>query len=195
MCHWNNEHALAYDRKWGELEFHKQIPTLAGVCANDNIVEIGCGGGFLAVCLAIAAREGSVLALDPTEKMIELAERKKQKAKLPNSQLKFLCAGAEQLKVRDKSIDLVVAAFSLHHWSDAGVGLKRMFNGLKKGGRIWLCEDLNTPTNGDIKVNANLKAFAGIRQALQHSGFINIGKQLLSSDEGDFLIVTANKPN
>ncbi|NOU49875.1 class I SAM-dependent methyltransferase [Pseudoalteromonas sp. JBTF-M23] len=193
MSHWSKEQALAYDQQWGELAFHRQIPSLAGVSDNDNIVEIGCGGGFLSVCLTTYAQGASVLALDPSAKMIELANKRKQQTGLSDAQLKFLQAGAESLNVQAESIDLVVAAFSLHHWSDAELGMQLVFNSLKSEGKIWLCEDMNTPTGGALKVNDNLKAFAGIKQLLKQFAFSNIEKRLLATPEGEFLIVQATK--
>ncbi|MBD1582856.1 class I SAM-dependent methyltransferase [Pseudoalteromonas sp. S16_S37] len=193
MSHWSKEQALAYDQQWGELAFHRQIPSLAGVSDSNNIVEIGCGGGFLSVCLATYARGVSVLALDPSAQMIELANNRRQQAGLSEAQLQFLQAGAESLNVMAESIDLVIAAFSLHHWRDAELGMQLVFNSLKSGGKIWLCEDMHTPTGGTLKVNNNLKAFAGIKQLLEQFAFTSIEKHLLATPEGEFLIVQASK--
>ncbi|BBN83596.1 hypothetical protein PA25_35810 [Pseudoalteromonas sp. A25] len=193
MSHWNEKQALAYDQQWGELDFHRQIPSLAGVSNNTRVIEIGCGGGFLSVCLANHAEGVSVLALDPSDKMIELANKRKQQSGLGKAQLAFLQAGAESLSVDAQSIDLVIAAFSLHHWSDPKLGMQLVFNGLKLGGKIWLCEDMNTPTGGELKVNDDLKAFAGIKLLLEQFNFANIKKQLLWTPEGEFLIVEATK--
>lgn len=194
MSHWSSDHAVTYDEKWGELTFHQQIPTLAGVSANNNIVEIGCGGGFLSLCLARHAKGVSVLGLDPTPKMIELAEKRRQLANLPENQLKYLQAGAEQLNVNTESIDIVIAAFSIHHWSDPNSAMSLIFNGLKQKGKIWLCEDLNAPTEGVLEVNKSLKAYKGVKQLLEKTGFVGIEKQIKTSSEGEFLIVEAIKP-
>jgi len=194
MSHWNDEHALSYDEQWGELEFHKQIPALAKVAAQQRIVEIGCGGGFLSLCLAQHAPGVKILALDPTEKMIALAKERQQKADLPESQLKFIKAGAEELAVEDASLDLTLAAFSLHHWQDSKRAMSLIFKGLKPGGRIWLCEDLNTPLDGDMQVDHSLKSFNGIKTLLELTGFNDISKSLNTSPEGEFMIVEAVKP-
>lgn len=194
MSHWSSNHAETYDEKWGELVFHQQIPALAGVSANNNIIEIGCGGGFLSLCLARSAQEVSVVGLDPTPKMIELAEKRRLVAGLPENQLKYVQAGAEDLTVDAESIDIVVAAFSLHHWSDPDSAMSLIFDGLKQKGKIWLCEDLNAPTEGDLEVDNSLKAFEGVKQLLEKAGFVGVEKQIKTSSEGEFLIVEAIKP-
>ncbi|WDE02457.1 class I SAM-dependent methyltransferase [Thalassomonas actiniarum] len=194
MNHWNDEHALSYDEKWGELEFHQQIPALAKVAADYRIVEVGCGGGYLSLCLAQHAAGVEVLAIDPTEKMIALAKVRQQKADLPEYQLQFIKAGAEELAVEDASVDLTLAAFSVHHWQDSKLAMSLIFQGLKPGGRIWLCEDLNTPIDGDMQVDNSLKSFNGIKALLELSGFTGINKSLHTSSEGEFLVVEAVKP-
>ncbi|WDE09211.1 class I SAM-dependent methyltransferase [Thalassomonas viridans] len=194
MSHWNNEHAVSYDEKWGELEFHQKIPALAKVAADYRIAEIGCGGGYLSLCLAQHAPGVKVLAIDPTAKMIELAKARQQKADLPGSRLEFIEAGAEALAVEDASLDLAVAAFSVHHWQDSKLAMSLIYQGLKPGGRIWLCEDMNTPLDGDMQVDNSLKAFSGIKALLELSGFREICKSLNTSFEGEFLVVEAVKP-
>jgi len=195
MSHWNEKHALSYDEKWGKLEFHQKIPTLAKVKSGDNIVELGCGGGYLALCLVLHAPQINVLAMDPTEKMIALAEQKKQKADLATSELRFVKAGAESLKVQSNSLDLALAAFSVHHWQQPELAMSLIFQALKPGSRIWLCEDMNTPTEGDMQINTSLKTFTGIQDLLQKAGFIGIVQDLYHSHEGEFLIIEATKPS
>lgn len=106
----------------------------------------------------------------------------------------FIQAGTEQLDTPPNTTDIAIAAFSVHHWEEPELGMSLVFSALKPGGKIWLCEDLNTPTGGDMSVKKDLKAFEGIRDLLTNSGFINIKKSLYESDEGQFLIVEADKP-
>ncbi|WP_125718772.1 class I SAM-dependent methyltransferase [Pseudoalteromonas rubra] len=194
MSHWNDEHASSYDEQWGELNFHQQIPKLAGVQPGFNIVELGCGGGYLGVCLAQSAVNVRVTALDPTPKMIALAKERQVKAGLTNAQLQFFTAAAEALDVSNNTQDLVIAAFSVHHWQNPEKSMPLVYSALKPGGKIWLCEDLNAPTEGNIEVRADLKALDGIKSLLKNSGFIQVSHTLHHSHEGDFLIVEALKP-
>ena len=69
-----------------------------------------------------------------------------------------------------------------------------IYRGLKPNGRIWLSEDLNTPIYGDLQVNSQLKAFSGIKDLLENTGFTTISNTIYESDEGKFLIVEAIKP-
>ncbi|TMP27983.1 hypothetical protein CWB99_10580 [Pseudoalteromonas rubra] len=193
MSHWNDEHAISYDEQWGELAFHQQIPQLAKVQPGYNIVEIGCGGGFLSLCLAQSAANVRVTALDPTPKMIALAKARQKKAGLSLAQLQFFEAGAEALDVSDNTQDLVIAAFSVHHWQNPGYAMELVFSALKSGGRLWLCEDLNAPAEGDMEVHSQLKALDGIKALLKDSGFSQLSHAIHSSHEGEFLVVEALK--
>ncbi|MCG7533543.1 class I SAM-dependent methyltransferase [Pseudoalteromonas sp. OOF1S-7] len=193
MSHWNDEHANRYDEQWGELDFHQQIPGLAGVQSGFNVVELGCGGGYLSVCLAQSAVNVRVTALDPTAKMIALAQARQQRAGLSKAQLQFFEAGAESLDVSDNTQDLVVAAFSVHHWQSPAQSMALVYSALKSGGKIWLCEDLNAPTEGNIEVHSDLKALDGLKSLLQNSGFVQISHTVHRNHEGKFLIVEALK--
>ncbi|TMP32046.1 class I SAM-dependent methyltransferase [Pseudoalteromonas rubra] len=193
MSHWNDEHAISYDEQWGELAFHQQIPQLAKVQPGYNIIEIGCGGGFLSLCLAQSAANVRVTALDPTPKMIALAKARQKKAGLSLAQLQFFEAGAEALDVSDNSQDLVIAAFSLHHWQNPSYAIELVFSALKSGGRLWLCEDLHAPAEGDMEVHSQLKALDGIKALLKDSGFSQLSHAIHSNHEGKFLVVEALK--
>ncbi len=189
MSHWTAQHANDYDERWGELNFHRQIPNMIGVSPGAQVTELGCGGGFLAVCLAHSAPGVSVLALDPSPVMIERSGERKQKADLSDQQLFLLCAGAEQWQSEPCSQDVVVAAFSVHHWRHPEQVMATIANALKPGGKFWLCEDLNTPSFGDLDVHQELKALSGLMDLLEKTGFKNIQHQRQTDEEGDFLIV------
>jgi ubiquinone/menaquinone biosynthesis C-methylase UbiE len=189
MSHWTAQHANDYDERWGELNFHRKIPNMIGVSPGAKVTELGCGGGFLAVCLAHSEPGVSVLALDPSPVMIERAGERKQKADLSDQQLFLLCAGAEQWQPEPCSQDVVVAAFSVHHWRHPEQVMATIANALKPGGKFWLCEDLNTPSFGDLDVHQELKALSGLIDLLEKTGFKNIQHQRQTDEEGDFLMV------
>ena len=193
MSNWTERHAIDYDEKWGELNFHKKIPYMVGIEEGQSILEIGCGGGFLAICLAQTVQSVNVFAIDPTKKMIDRAKQRQQKADLGTSRIQFLQVGAETSVTDEASIDQVIAAFSVHHWRQPKLAMQVTFQQLKPGGRIWICEDLNTPIEGDLEVETSLKNFEGIKALLESSGFVSVTQALDTSDEGEFLIVEAVK--
>lgn len=195
MSHWSDEDAISYDNKWGELDFHQQIPQLAGVQPSFNIVELGCGGGYLSLCLAQAAENVRVTALDPTPKMIALAKARQHEAGLSQAQLQLFEAGAEALDVSPDTQDLVIAAFSVHHWQSPAQSMVLVYTALKPGGKIWICEDLDAPTEGHTEVHAELKTLNGVKGLLQQTGFIQLSHKVHRSHEGEFLIIEAFKPS
>jgi len=127
MHDWSDEQALTYDQQWGALTFHTQIPSLARVEAGNRIVELGCGGGYLSLCLAKFAPEVKVLGLDPTAKMIKLAQNRRQEAGVDATHLTFLQVAAEELEVQPDSLDLAIAAFSVHHWQEPKLGMSLVY--------------------------------------------------------------------
>jgi len=196
MNAWSDQHAQMYDEEWGELNYHQEIPKLAQVKPHHTVLEIGCGGGFLSLCLARQANLGKVLAIDPTHKMITLANARQKVAGIPSSRLQFSQIGAEALCVDAESMDIAIAAFSLHHWQSPKLAMALVFQAMKTGGRLWLCEDLSTPMayGGDMAVHDHLKAYSGIESLLKQSGFSSIQHRVNQTEEGTFLEVCASKP-
>lgn len=189
MSEWTAQHAHDYDEKWGELAFHREIPRLAGVQPGFHVTEIGCGGGYLSLCLAQSHPNVTVTALDPSATMIERANARKEKAELQSSSVQFLQIGAEDLDLPADSQDLIIAPFSVHHWQDAAVAMKNVVHAIKPNGRFWICEDLNTPEFGDLDVSNELKSLGGLKALLDTNGFSEINHHQVNTDEGDFLIV------
>jgi SAM-dependent methyltransferase len=79
-----------------------------------SVLEIGCGPGALACRLADKCSK--VTAIDISERMIEYANRKKNKGKM--DKVEFICMAAAQLSAESRArfarFDYTVSAFCLH---------------------------------------------------------------------------------
>ncbi len=118
-----------------------RLPQLAGVKPGDRVLDVGTGTGNSA--LPFLQSGCTVVGLDPSERMLELARRKaspwEDRLLLQRAEAPFLsipCADAE--------FDAVVSAYAFHHLDDeekrrAVVEMKRV---LKPGGRIVIADTM-----------------------------------------------------
>lgn len=93
-----------------------------------DAVDFGCGDGALSRCLADAGAR-SVLAVDPSARMLELAA-----ARTADPRVRFLQTFAEDLQLSADSVDLVVSSLALHYVEDAAGLLQRVATWLRPGG-------------------------------------------------------------
>lgn len=91
-------------------------------------LDVGCGSGILAI--ELSRHFGSVLAIDVSKPMLELAARKRS---APN--LEYRLTDVDDLRV-DGTFDAIVSHTALHHVPDLPATLKRLKSLLAPGGRI-----------------------------------------------------------
>lgn len=85
------------------------VPPRLGV-----VVDIGCGGG--AVALRLAGKAEKVIALDVSPKMLETLEQRASQSALDN--IEAHCGSIEAFSLPPASVDLVVSNYALHHLLD-----------------------------------------------------------------------------
>jgi arsenite methyltransferase len=96
------------------------------------LLDVGCGPASLTASLALAAGpEGLVLGIDRSEAMLARAVRVES-----GPQIGFLRADAQQLPLRDETVDAVVSVGVLQFMPDPVVALGEMARVLRPGGRL-----------------------------------------------------------
>ena len=137
--------AQSYEEQHGHREtlLHyrlRLIDEVARLCAQDTVLEIGCGNGVHLIALAGRFQRG--LGTDLSPGMIEAA--KQAGARSPwGGKLSFSVAASERLEsIGAESADVVFCVGSLEHVLDQGAALRAVFRVLKPGGRF-ICLTLN----------------------------------------------------
>ncbi|WP_448548069.1 class I SAM-dependent methyltransferase [Thalassotalea fusca] len=179
---WNDESVNDYVSRWGELPLHEKIPQLCQIKPSDTVLDIGCGSGAAVRAIANMLSSGSVVGIDPTPRMLTLAQELTSTALLQNKAT-FIDGSAEKIPMADASCDVVVAVNTLHHWQDIDISFAEVKRVLKPNGRfisiddIW--EEMTAHPMGDVEeLTANeaydLKSTKDIMQLLQDKGFQQI---------------------
>ena len=97
----------------------------------DNVLEVGCGNGYLTADLALVS--GNLIAVDPYVEELKSARRR---VEIP---VKFVAAFGESLPIASNSIDTVAFTFSLHH-QEPHKALREAKRVLKGDGQIIVLE-------------------------------------------------------
>lgn len=97
-----------------------------------EVADLGAGDGSFALLLAQSARR--VIAVDSSEKMLEVGRDQAQRAGIAN--VEFRLGDMEELPVDSASVDVVFFSQSLHHAMHPARALDEAARILKPGGRI-----------------------------------------------------------
>ena len=127
---------LALGMACGRAADPKVAMELAGVGADDDVVDVGCGPG---AAVRRAAREArSVVGVDPAPVMLRVA-----RALGPRSgTVRYREGAAEALPLEDGSASVLWSLASVHHWQDVDAGLDEAHRVLRPGGRLVAIERL-----------------------------------------------------
>lgn len=118
-----------------EADVYKRLLALD----NKHILELGCGGALKTRDIATSGVNCNVTALE----VDEAAHRKNLEINdLPN--VKFLLAGAQDIPLEDKSVDIVMMFKSLHHVPPELMdsSLKEIHRVLKPNGLAYISEPI-----------------------------------------------------
>ncbi|MDP7009643.1 MAG: bifunctional demethylmenaquinone methyltransferase/2-methoxy-6-polyprenyl-1,4-benzoquinol methylase UbiE [Phycisphaerales bacterium] len=137
----NRLHSLWLDQVW-----RKKAVKAANVTSNDTVLDVACGTGDLSTAFA-RANPQSVLGIDFTQGMIDLAV---QKAKRDRLDIEYRRGDAMQLDVPDESVDVLSIAFGIRNVQDPRGALQEFQRVLRPSGRLVILE-FSTPKNAVIR--------------------------------------------
>ena len=104
------------------------------LAATDNVLDVGCGGGWLSRRLAKRVPEGRVVGMDVSDEMIRVARR---------TSLDFeniLCATGEvgEIPWEGNFFNHAISVESAYYWPEPAAGIKEIFRVLRPGGAAWI---------------------------------------------------------
>lgn len=125
-------------------EWRRRAADLAEVSPGGRVLDVATGTGDLALELAgRVAPGGQVIAVDFSERMLELARQKAVAAPV-GVQLEFRAGNALALPFGDGSFDAVTVGFGVRNFADLDQGLREMARVVRPGGRVVILE-MTTP--------------------------------------------------
>lgn len=189
----------------GEV-YEKIAETVAG--EGKTILDIGCGTGN--VSLACASKGSSVIGIDINSGMLEVAQKKAQKAGL-SERIQFLELGVAEIRsrIKEKTIDACVSCLSFSELSDdeQTYAISVAYSILKPGGIIVIADEvlprssarrfLHVLTHAPVRLLAYVLAQATTRPLkdlsvkLQNAGFVDVETTRIWGDS--FIVIKGQR--
>jgi demethylmenaquinone methyltransferase/2-methoxy-6-polyprenyl-1,4-benzoquinol methylase len=117
-------------------QWRRRAVELAQLRPGARALDVATGTGDLAIALAERLRgDGEVVAVDFSERMLELA-----RAKADSLPVRFEAANALALPFADDEFDAATVGFGARNFSDLGQGLGEMVRVVRPGGRVVVLE-------------------------------------------------------
>lgn len=120
----------------GDPALIELLVSAAGVCAQDRVLDVGCGPGI--VTCAFAQRAAQATGLDLVPAMLERARARAAELGVVN--VEWVAGDVDPLPFADRSFDVVVTRFVLHHLEDPRAALREMRRVLAPGGTLVVCD-------------------------------------------------------
>lgn len=107
---------------------------LMNLAPGDQVLDIGCGAGWLVREIAGRVAEGRVAGMDISDEMVRRARR--GATDLRN--VEFTVGAADSIPQAAASFDKVISVESAYYWPDPALGLKEILRVLRPGGSAWV---------------------------------------------------------
>jgi SAM-dependent methyltransferase len=105
-----------------------------GIEPYDNVLDVGCGAGWLARLLSEQVPEGRVVGVDVSDEMIRHARR--SQLELDNAM--FVVGAADEIPWDAGFFTKVISVESAYYWPDPLRGLREIFRVMREGGTVWM---------------------------------------------------------
>ncbi|MBE6520610.1 MAG: ubiquinone/menaquinone biosynthesis methyltransferase [Candidatus Methanomethylophilaceae archaeon] len=135
--------------------WHKFMMKKAGDISGKKCLDVGTGTGEIAFHVARTAGAGStVIGVDITPKMLELAEKKEKELDLP-VKIDWRVGDALKLEFEDDTFNLVTSGYMLRNVTDILQAVSEMHRVLAPGGKVVVAE-LSKPKNAVVRFFYNI---------------------------------------
>ena len=178
----------------GNVPMNQLTLTLLDLKPDDDVIEVGFGGGDLINRMAAVVVQGRIAGADFSPEMVGVCESRFAPL-VRAGRLDLRCASAESLPYGSALFTKACTVNTIYFWPDPIGPLTELQRVLRGGGRLVLCFN---PRETLEKVPFTKYGFAyyepsQVRELLQKAGFGSIEMVSGSSRLGEFLCAVATK--
>jgi arsenite methyltransferase len=112
------------------------LPVLEkmGLAATDNVLDVGCGSGWLSRRLAKRVMEGRVVGMDVSDEMIRVARR----TSLDFENILYAMGEVAEIPWEANFFNHAISVESAYYWPEPAAGIREIFRVLRPGGAAWI---------------------------------------------------------
>lgn len=101
---------------------------------HDNVLDVGCGSGWLSRRIGKHVPEGRVVGMDISDEMIRIARRNS----LDHDNLLFVTGEVAEIPWEPNFFNHAISVESAYYWPHPAAGVKEIFRVLRPGGSAWV---------------------------------------------------------
>lgn len=131
----------------------RRLVEVAGVTAEERVLDVACGPGFFTAALAAVARE--VVGLDATEALLDIARAGAAERQLAN--MSFRQGEAERMPLENDAFDLTTCRAAFHHFPEPARVLAEMKRVVRPGGRILIADILASDDTAEAALHNRIE--------------------------------------
>jgi SAM-dependent methyltransferase len=102
--------------------------------ADDNVLDVGCGAGWLSRRLGKMVPEGRVVGMDISDEMIRIARRNS----VEYDNVLFVAGEVGEIPWEPNFFTHAISVESAYYWPYPAAGVKELFRVLRPGGTAWI---------------------------------------------------------
>ena len=167
--------------------------TLA-LCAQDRVLEVGFGGGYLLGRMSKVVTEGLLAGVDASMAMVSACQRR-YRSLVQEGSLEVSCARAESLPYPAGHFTKLCSVNSIFYWQNAGKAIAEFSRVLADSGLLVLCFTCKASlaTQGFTQHGLILYDSEEVQSMMGLAGFFNTQVVLSSDQHRDFLCMSGRK--
>lgn len=104
------------------------------LAATDNVLDVGCGSGWLSRRISKLVAEGRVVGMDISDEMIRVARR----TSLDHENILFVTGEVAEIPWESNFFGHAISVESAYYWPDPGAGIREVHRVLRSGGVAWI---------------------------------------------------------
>lgn len=181
---WNRHNARLNDRTLQALQLEAQ----------DRVLDIGFGGGYLLEKMLGIVTQGQIAGLDSSIAMVTGAQKKFHHAIL-QGRIEILWGCVEEIPFEDGTFNKISSVNSIFYWNDPGRGFAEIYRVLKKNGDCILTFTVEKDLQKRGFAPHGIRSYSetDVASALSEAGFNKVAACIEQDKHRSFLIFTAVK--
>jgi len=149
------------------------------LATTDNVLDVGCGAGWLSRRLAKLVPEGRVVGMDISDEMIRRARR----AGMDFGNLLFVTGEVREIPWQPHFFAHAISVESSYYWPNLAAGMQDIFRVLQEGGSAWILinyyrDNPHSHQWGELlAVPTHLLSGEEWAELFQKAGFTNVAQE------------------
>ena len=132
-----------------DIGWRKKVVKMVAATNPKKVLDIATGTGDLAIMLAKGINDTTVVGLDISSGMLDIAKQKVA-AKELNNKIELVLGDSEKLHFDDATFDAITVAYGVRNFEDLDKGLQEIYRVLKPNG-LFVVLETSQPTSFPMK--------------------------------------------